>query len=89
MLLQPFWGRSVGNGHQLQGTERHGRPRLQKQVRGEEEAPHKTIMPLESKCRAAKENFFDQRVKALRPIDQRYPYEVHNKAGQIGTSVLQ
>ncbi|CAE7322235.1 Spef2 [Symbiodinium natans] len=45
------------------GTERHGRPRLQKQVRGEEE-----------------ENFFDQRVKALRPIDQRYPYEVHNKA---------
>ena len=29
-----------------------------------------------------KENFFDQRVKTLRPIDQRYPYEVHNKAWQ-------
>ena len=28
------------------------------------------------------ENFFDQRVKTLRPIDQRYPYEVHNKAWQ-------
>ncbi|CAE7885679.1 grxB, partial [Symbiodinium necroappetens] len=46
-----------------QATGGAGRPRLQKQVKTEEE-----------------ENFFDQRVKTLRPIDQRYPYEVHNKA---------
>ena len=26
------------------------------------------------------EQFFDQRLKTLRPIDHRYPYEVHNKA---------
>ncbi|CAE7725635.1 Spef2, partial [Symbiodinium pilosum] len=46
-----------------QGADGHGKPRLQKQVKTEEE-----------------ENFFDQRVKTLRPIDQRYPYEAHNKA---------
>ena len=33
------------------------------------------------------EQFFDQRIKALRPIDHRYPHEVHLKA-EIGSFSL-
>jgi len=55
--------KAKGSVPSAKATAGAGRPRLQKQVKTEEE-----------------ENFFDQRVKTLRPIDQRYPYEVHNKA---------
>lgn len=29
---------------------------------------------------AAEEQFFDQRLKSVRPLDRRYNFEVHNKA---------
>ncbi|CAE7579672.1 Dhodh [Symbiodinium sp. CCMP2456] len=79
--LQAFASARFARRDGPQATGGAGRPRLQKQVKTEEEAPAvRQVHARERFATCPQENFFDQRVKTLRPIDQRYPYEVHNKA---------